>query len=69
MFTSQEMKKYILKTKRDFEILNSCKKLQKLKLSEKDKDLVALIKTQLERDWRKHLINKLNCLFKKYNKN
>jgi len=61
------MKKYILKTKRDLDILNSCKRLQKLKLSEKDRDLAALIKTQLERDWRKHLINKLNQLEKKYN--
>ena len=61
------MKKYILKTKRDLDILNSCKKLEKLKLSKKDKDLVALIKTQLERNWRKHLLKELNKLLKKYN--
>ena len=63
------MKKYILKTKRDLEILNSCKKLEKLKLSKKDKDLAALIKTQLEKDWRKHLIKTLNKILKMYNKN
>ena len=60
------MKKYILKTKRDVTILNSCKRLEKLRLSKADRDLVALIKTQLERDWRKYLIIKLEKLSKKY---
>jgi len=59
--------KYVLKTKRDLEILNLCKRLEKLKLSKKDKDLVALIKTQLERDWRKYLLTELEELLKKYN--
>ena len=63
------MKKYIVKTKRDIDILNLCKKLEKLNLSKKDKNLVALIKTQLEKDWRKHLLKTLNKIFKKYNKN
>ena len=61
------MEKYILKTKRDTDILNSCKKLEKLKLSKKEKDLVALIKTQFERNWRKHLLTALNKIFKKCN--
>ena len=60
------MKKYILKTKSDIEILNLCKKLEKLKLSRNDRDLVALIKTQLEKDWRKYLIKRLKHLVKKY---
>ena len=58
---------YVLKTKRDIEILNSCKKLEKLKLSKADRDLVTLIKTQLERDWRKYLLNALEKLLRKYN--
>ena len=60
--------KYVLKTKRDFEILNLCKKLEKVKLLKKDKDLVALIKTQLEKDWRKYLLIKLNDLLNKHKK-
>ena len=59
--------KYILKTKRDLDILNLCNKLLKIKLSKSDKDLVLLIKTQLEKDWRKYLIIKLNKLVQKYN--
>ena len=60
--------KYVLKTKRDLEILNSCNNLLKFKLSKSDEDLVLLIKTQLEKDWRKHLIIKLNTLSSKYKK-
>ena len=60
--------KYILKTKRDLEILTLCNKLLKIKLPKSDKDLVLLIKTQLEKDWRKYLLIKLNKLVKKYNK-
>ena len=59
------MKKYLLKTKRDLEILKLCNKLLKLELSKSDKDLVLLIRTQLEKDWRKHLINQLSKLLKK----
>ena len=62
------MKKYLLKTKRDLEILNLCKSLGKSRLSKADRDLAALIKTQLENDWRKHLIIKLNKLSNKYQK-
>ena len=60
--------KYVLKTKRDAEILKLCKELEKLKLSADDRKLVSLIKTQLEKDWRKHLIIKLNKILQKYNK-
>ena len=60
--------KYVLKTKRDVEILNGCNKLLKNKLSKSDRDLVLLIKTQLESDWRKYLLIKLNKILHKYNK-
>ena len=60
--------KYVLKTKRDLEIFNSCNRLLKLNLSKVNRNLVLLIKTQLEKDWRKHLTIKLNKLLKKYKK-
>ena len=58
--------KYVLKTKRDLEILNLCKNTLKFNLSKTDRDLINLIKTQLENDWRKYLLIKLNKLSKKY---
>ena len=60
--------KYVLKTKRDLEILRLGNKLSKLKLSKSDKKLASLIKTQLEKDWRKHLIMELRKLTKNYQK-
>ncbi|HLC51311.1 MAG TPA: hypothetical protein VJH90_02965 [archaeon] len=60
------MKKYLLTEKRDHEILKRCNTLQRKRLSESDRKLVALIKTQLYKDWRKPLIGKLNELLKKY---
>ena len=61
-----ENKKYILKTKRDLKILNLCKKLEKAKLSKSDKNLIVLIKTQLERDWRIPLLKELKKILIKY---
>lgn len=66
--TSSEKKKYVLSTDEDFEILNKCKTLEKLKLTPEDKRLVKLIKTQLKDDWRTPLIITLNQLLKKYQK-
>ena len=64
--TEAEKKKYVLPTERDFLILGKCKQLEKLNLSRKDKEMVELIKTQLEDDWRKPLIVKLDELLNKY---
>lgn len=64
--TQAEAKKYVLSTDGDFEILAKCKKLEKLNLTEEDKALVKLIKTQLEDDWRKPLVMSLNKLLEKY---
>lgn len=63
-----EMKSYVLLTDKDVSILKICKDLEKLKLSKEDKALVKLIKTQLEEDWRKPLINRLDLLLRKYKK-
>jgi len=59
MFIEIQKMKYVLKTRRDLEILKLCNKLLKIKLSKPDKDLILLIEAQLEKDWRKHLIIKL----------
>jgi len=66
--TSSEKKKYALSTDADFEILHQCKQLQKYKLTAVDAELVKLIKSQLEDDWRKPLIKALNRLQGKYRK-
>ena len=63
-----EKKKYILSTNEDFKILKLCKKLEKLKLSNEDRTLVKLTKTQLESNWRIHLLKILTKILKKYKK-
>lgn len=64
----EEKKKYLLPEKRDLEILDKCKQLEKLELNKEDRFLVEFIKTQLELDWRAHLLEALNKLIKKYKK-
>lgn len=61
-----DQRKYVLATDDDYIILGNCKTLEKLKLSEKDKELVKLIKSQLEDEWRKSLIKKLDKVLRKY---
>ncbi len=63
--TPSEKKKYVLPTDTDYEILDKCKKLEKMKLTKEERFLVKLIKTQLEADWRKPLLKVLNKLLKK----
>jgi len=60
------MKKYLLLEERDKKILEKCKHLEKSKLTKEDKHTIELIKTQLERDWRKPLLKALNKLERKY---
>lgn len=64
--TAQEKKVYVLRTRADIEILAGCKRLQKLRLAKRDNEIVKLIKTQLKREWRKPLLQKLNKLLKRY---
>ena len=64
--SSLEKKKYVLSKDTDFEILAKCKQLEKIKLTKEDKFLVKFLKTQLEADWRKPLLKRLNQLLKKY---
>lgn len=53
-------KKYVIDEKMDLVIFNKIKELEKLKLNKKDREMVRLIKTQLEKDWRKYLVQYLN---------
>ena len=64
--TKLEREKYVLSSDSDFEILRKCKSLERKNLSKTDRELVKLIKTQLEEDWRKPLIKVLNNLTRKY---
>ena len=64
--TPMENKKYVLSIDTDFDILAKCKQLEKAGLSEEDRLLVEFIKTQLEHDWRKPLLEKLNEIIRRY---
>ena len=66
--TGTEKWKYVLSTNEDYEILKKVKQLKKLKLTKEEKNVVWLIKTQLERNWRKYLLQALNKFLKKYGK-
>ena len=64
--TKIEQRKYVMSTNEDYGILKTVKQLEKLKLTKDEKSLIWLIKTQLEFDWRKYLIQTLNQLIKKH---
>jgi len=65
-FIKEKNKKYVIDERRDLIIFNKIKKIEKMKLINEDKEVISLIKTQLQKDWRKYLINYLNKLEKKY---
>jgi len=62
IITALDRKKYLLLEKRDSIILKKIKLLEQKKLGKRDREVLKLIKTQLEKDWRKPLINYLNKL-------
>ncbi len=63
--TQLEKQKYLLKTKRDYEILQKIKQAERLNLTKEEKETIKLIRTQLEQNWRKYLIIKLDKILKK----
>lgn len=63
--TRAEQRKYVMPTSEDYEILKKVKQLEKLRLTKEEKNVVWLIKTQLEQKWRKYLLLALNKLLKK----
>ncbi|MBI2459432.1 MAG: hypothetical protein HYV53_02675 [Parcubacteria group bacterium] len=64
--TKTEEKKYAMSIDKDYEILFKVKQLEKLKLNKEEKFLIKFIRTQLEHDWRKWLIEQLDKILLKY---
>ena len=60
--------KYVMSVNDDFEIMNLIKQLEKKKLSKSDREVIKLLKTQLEHDWRLPLKSFLEKLMRKYQK-
>jgi len=61
-----EVGKYVLSTEKDYEILTKIRQLENKNLSSSDRELIELIKTQLELDWRSPILGKLDELLGKY---
>lgn len=56
-FNKEERKRYVLKTKRDKEILSKIHEIENLPdLTSNEKFLVLFIRTQLEKEWRMPII-------------
>ena len=66
--TKTEQKKYVMSTDEDYEILGKIKQLEKMKLEKEEEFLIAFIRTQLEHDWRRPLVQTLNKILQKYSK-
>jgi len=64
----KDKKRYVLAEVRDYIILGKIYQLEKCKLSLAEKKIINLVRTQLERDWRKSLIEFLDGMAKKYKK-
>ncbi len=59
MISKEERKKYVLLRKTDREILKLAHEIEKRKTSAHENMILRLIRTQLERDWRKPLLQML----------
>lgn len=64
--TEVEEKEFILPSEEDYEILSYIKSLEMKQLTKKDKEIVKLIKSQLQADWRAPLLTKLREFVDKY---
>lgn len=62
----EDKKKYVLNDDLDLVILEKIYDIEKRKLTQADKQIVGLIRTQLKKEWRKPLIKYLDKLDKKY---
>lgn len=62
----RDLKRFLLSTDADYEILGKIYSLKQEKLTVQDKEAVELMESQLELDWRKPLMKKLSRLLKKY---
>lgn len=66
--TRLERKKHLLKEKNDLLILQKIKEIETYKLNNKNKEIVKLIRAQLEYNWRTPLIKYLNKILRKHQK-
>jgi hypothetical protein len=64
--SEEEEKEYLLPNQEDYEILATIKSLEDENLSDHDKEIIDLMKTQLKAEWRKPLIETLQTLMQKY---
>ncbi|MBI3260886.1 hypothetical protein HYZ64_00750 [Candidatus Berkelbacteria bacterium] len=61
-----DKKRYVLSTDADYEILGKIYALEAKKLSQRDRELVKFVRTQLEHNWRTPIIKLLNKMSKDY---
>lgn len=64
--TQQEEREYLLPNEEDYEILSTVKTLESKSLSDCDREIIELVKSQLRDDWRAPLLEKLKQLTQKY---
>ena len=62
----EDLEKYVLSVDEDWEILSKIYELESKNLSAQDRELIKFIRSQLEHDWRKPLMEKLNNLLDHY---
>lgn len=66
--TEEEKRRYVFDELRDFQILDLCRKLEKLDLSSSDRKAVEMAKSQIEDDWRTPLLTYLQKLLTEYSR-
>lgn len=64
--SDEDEEKYLLSKEEDYKILAKARELESKQLTNEDKEIVRLVLTQLEEEWREPLLDKLNELLKKY---
>ena len=64
--TEQEEAEYLMPNEEDYVVLAKVKTLENKNLSDHDKELVEMIRSQLKADWRTPLLEKLEILLQKY---
>lgn len=64
--TEEEEKEFLLPNEEDYKVLSIVKNLESKDLSDNDTEIVKMIKTQLQADWREPLLSKLKQLLQKY---
>lgn len=62
----EDKRRYVLSTDTDYEIIGKIYELERRKLSTQDRELVKLIRTQLEHHWRTPILKFLNQLLRRY---